>query len=158
MKTYYTTSFGQPEGYRGGFAVPTPLCLVCGSQSGPAVEPACSCGRPAVTGYRAPAVVASTQGSELDYNPFVCCLLLFSLLLAARLLPDLPPAEASSLLPAVVEGYQAAAPRLRQVVAAPLASAELPSFVVAHARAGPARPPVPGAAHWLRGNAGYTPP
>lgn len=154
MKTYFTTSFGQPGGSRGGLAEPVPLCVVGSYRGSPAIGPAGPCASAPYPDYCGFAPVASVGGSTPDFNPFVCCLALFSLLLAARLLAGLPPAAASSQVLPAIEGHA-----LRQeAVAALPANAALPSFVVAHVRAGPVAPPALGTAYWLRGSTGHSPP
>lgn len=104
MKTLYPTSYGQLEGYLGGFATPGTLRVVRGYRSSPLAGYIRLPGG-ASTGYRSPTAVASD--GEPGYSQLVRCLVLFSLLLTARVVAGLPPAAASNPALEAVEGYYA---------------------------------------------------
>ena len=148
MKTYSTTSFSQLEGYLGGFASPVTLRVVRGYRSSTPTGLRCPPGG-ASTGYRSSPAVASD--GEPGYNQVVRCLVLFSLLLVARVVAGLPPVAASNPAPKAPEGYfadqtldqpPATTTASWEILTAPPGSPAAFGPTYAGTRAGPA-PPMP---------------
>lgn len=146
MKTYSTTSFGQLEGYLGGFAVPVTPRVVRGYRSSAPAGLRCPPGG-ASTGYRSLPAVASD--GEPGHNQFARCLVLFSLLLVARVVAGLPPVAVSNPALNAPEGYfadqmlgqlPAATTTSWEVLAAPPGSPAAFGPTYAGTRAGPAPP------------------